>query len=153
MIKKYFNQGSKLCWYLKLYIHVLLFVCLQTSLLNLDWFVLTIIFLPKILMYRRGNFVYHDYFNLRDPMSMNVLHTFDSHSGTLSDFDMNGHHLVTCGFARRHGNLQAIDRFLMVYDLRYNLLLHLFITKDDVREGKKIGLFISLVPKFLYQLF
>ena len=104
-------------------------------------------------MYRRGNFVYHDYFNLRDPMSMNVLHTFDSHSGTLSDFDMNGHHLVTCGFARRHGNLQAIDRFLMVYDLRYNLLLHLFITKDDVREGKKIGLFISLVPKFLYQLF
>ena len=49
---------------------------------------------------------------------MNVLHTFDTHSGTLSDFDMNGHHLVTCGFARRHGNLQAVDRFLMVYDLR-----------------------------------
>ena len=31
---------------------------------------------------------------------------------------MNGHYLVTCGFARRHGNLQAVDRFLMVYDLR-----------------------------------
>jgi len=56
--------------------------------------------------------------SLRDPLSMNVLHTFDTHSGTLSDFDMNGHHLVTCGFARRHGNLQAIDRFIMVYDLR-----------------------------------
>jgi len=55
---------------------------------------------------------------LRDPLNMKVCHTLDTHSGTLSDFDMNGHHLVTCGFARRHGNLQAVDRFLMVYDLR-----------------------------------
>lgn len=55
---------------------------------------------------------------LRDPHNMTVCHTLDTHSGTLSDFDMNGHHLVTCGFARRHGNLQAVDRFLMVYDLR-----------------------------------
>ncbi len=46
----------------------------------------------------------------RDPHNMTVCHTLDTHSGTLSDFDMNGHHLVTCGFARRHGNLQAVDR-------------------------------------------
>jgi len=55
---------------------------------------------------------------LRDPHNMTICHSLDTHSGTLSDFDMNGHHLVTCGFARRHGNMQAIDRFLMVYDLR-----------------------------------
>jgi PAB-dependent poly(A)-specific ribonuclease subunit 2 len=42
---------------------------------------------------------------------MTVCHTLDTHTGTLSDFDMNGHHLVTCGFARRHGNLQAVDRY------------------------------------------
>ena len=55
---------------------------------------------------------------LRDPHNLTICHTLDTHSGTLSDFDMNGHHLVTCGFARRHGNMQAVDRFLMVYDLR-----------------------------------
>merc|ERR1719495_1250578 len=55
---------------------------------------------------------------LRDPHNMTICQSLDTHSGTLSDFDMNGHHLVTCGFARRHGNMQAVDRFLMVYDLR-----------------------------------
>ena len=56
--------------------------------------------------------------HLRDPHNLTICHTLDTHSGTLSDFDMNGHYLVTCGFARRHGNMQAVDRFLMVYDLR-----------------------------------
>ena len=37
-----------------------------------------------------------------------ICHTLDTHTGTLSDFDMNGHYLVTCGFARRHGNLQVM---------------------------------------------
>ena len=56
--------------------------------------------------------------HLRDPHNLTICHTLDTHSGTLSDFDMAGNHLVTCGFARGHGNLQAVDRFLMVYDLR-----------------------------------
>ena len=36
--------------------------------------------------------------HLRDPHNLSICHTLDTHSGTLSDFDMNGHYLVTCGF-------------------------------------------------------
>lgn len=46
-----------------------------------------------------------------------VQHTLDAHSGVLSDFDVQGHLLVTCGQTVRHGLTQP-ERFLMVYDLR-----------------------------------
>ena len=53
--------------------------------------------------------------HLRDPLTLKVAHTLDAHSGVLSDIDVHGHHLVTCG---SHAASRAPDRFLMVYDLR-----------------------------------
>lgn len=54
---------------------------------------------------------------MRDLRTFVVEHEFDAYSGSLSDFDVHGNLLVTCGFSSRMNGL-ACDRFLKVYDLR-----------------------------------
>ena len=55
---------------------------------------------------------------LRDPCTFKSLHKFQPHSGSLSDFDVHGNQLVTCGFASTRTGQLCVDRFLMIYDLR-----------------------------------
>uniref|UniRef100_A0A0N5AC34 DUF2415 domain-containing protein n=1 Tax=Syphacia muris TaxID=451379 RepID=A0A0N5AC34_9BILA len=54
---------------------------------------------------------------LRDLCTIEPIRTIHAHQGVVSDFDVCGNQLITCGYSSRHRNLLA-DRVLMVYDLR-----------------------------------
>lgn len=55
--------------------------------------------------------------DFKDPISLKTEHSLDTHNGSLSDFDVEGNYLVTCGFSNSRQGL-SVDKFLMVYDLR-----------------------------------
>nr|XP_039268945.1 PAN2-PAN3 deadenylation complex catalytic subunit PAN2-like [Styela clava] len=61
---------------------------------------------------------------LRDRETLKAQHVFNAHTGTLSDFDIHGHLLVTCGYSLRHGMDRSIpqsltlDRVIKVFDTR-----------------------------------
>uniref|UniRef100_A0A6A7G785 PAN2-PAN3 deadenylation complex catalytic subunit PAN2 n=3 Tax=Hirondellea gigas TaxID=1518452 RepID=A0A6A7G785_9CRUS len=60
---------------------------------------------------RKGRIAMHD------PRSMREEHHFRAHRGSLSDFDVLGHYIATCGYTMRMSQ-EVEDQLLMVYDMR-----------------------------------
>ncbi|EPB86120.1 hypothetical protein HMPREF1544_07108 [Mucor circinelloides 1006PhL] len=54
---------------------------------------------------------------LRDPRTMKVEQRVQAHTATLSDLDVSGNLLLTCGFSQRQGSL-IMDPLVKVYDIR-----------------------------------
>ncbi|GAB5593792.1 poly(A)-specific ribonuclease [Umbelopsis nana] len=54
---------------------------------------------------------------LRDPRTMNVEQRVQAHTGTLSDLEVSGNMMLTCGFSNRQGSLM-VDPLVKVYDIR-----------------------------------
>ncbi|MFH4981440.1 hypothetical protein AB6A40_008149 [Gnathostoma spinigerum] len=54
---------------------------------------------------------------LRNMSTIDAIHSFQAHQGSIADFDVHKNKLITCGYSPRLGSLSG-DRFLMVYDLR-----------------------------------
>ncbi|KAJ3140255.1 poly(A)-specific ribonuclease [Geranomyces variabilis] len=54
---------------------------------------------------------------LRDPRTLKAEHFIQTHTGTISDLDISGNIMVTCGFSARAGKLAA-DKMIKVWDIR-----------------------------------
>ncbi|ORX47159.1 hypothetical protein DM01DRAFT_1293001 [Hesseltinella vesiculosa] len=54
---------------------------------------------------------------LRDPRTMKVEQRIQAHTATMSDLDVSGNLLLTCGFSQRQGSL-VMDPLVKVYDIR-----------------------------------
>ncbi|CAO3691385.1 unnamed protein product [Rhizopus stolonifer] len=54
---------------------------------------------------------------LRDPRTMKVEQRVQAHTATLSDLDVSGNLLLTCGFSQRQGSL-IMDPLVKIYDIR-----------------------------------
>ncbi|CAO3669082.1 unnamed protein product [Umbelopsis vinacea] len=54
---------------------------------------------------------------LRDPRTMNIEQRVQAHTGTLSDLEISGNMMLTCGFSNRQGSLM-VDPLVKVYDIR-----------------------------------
>ncbi|KAJ2956748.1 hypothetical protein NQZ79_g7424 [Umbelopsis isabellina] len=57
---------------------------------------------------------------LRDPRSMKVEQRVQAHTGTLSDLEVSGNMMLTCGFSNRQGSLM-VDPLVKVYDIRMSI--------------------------------
>ncbi|KAF0980632.1 hypothetical protein FDP41_013115 [Naegleria fowleri] len=55
--------------------------------------------------------------SLRDPRSLKSEHSFEVHTGTISDIAIKDNVLVTCGFNNRYGEL-TVDNMVKAFDLR-----------------------------------
>jgi PAB-dependent poly(A)-specific ribonuclease subunit 2 len=76
---------------------------------------------------KSGKNVYCGHLNgkigIYDPRnSFKMEHSFEAHSGNISDIDVKENLMVTCGFTARNGNL-VCDPLVKVFDLRMNRLL------------------------------
>jgi len=54
---------------------------------------------------------------LRDPRTLSLEHSFDVHTGSVSDLEVKGDLLVTCGFANRYGEY-FVDTVVKAFDMR-----------------------------------
>ncbi|KAI8846356.1 ubiquitin carboxyl-terminal hydrolase-domain-containing protein [Chytridium lagenaria] len=54
---------------------------------------------------------------LKDPKTFRVEHSIEAHSGTISDMDVSGNRLITCGFSSR-GDQMIMEPMIKIYDIR-----------------------------------
>lgn len=60
--------------------------------------------------------------SIRDSRTLKEEHKFDAHTGSISDIDIKGDFLVTCGYSNRYGEFY-MDTVVKCFDLRTNRLL------------------------------